>query len=559
MPLPASIHATVSQSLLGRVTRIFNNSAGDVLSETLQNSRRAGASRVDIDVKEIDDRSILVIRDDGSGIDDPAKILTLGDSGWDADIARREDPAGMGVFSLAGRHVEIRSRSTAADIGWSVVIPPEAWESGTPLAIGPDDIAAGTEIRIDMPEPWIRDLPAAVASAARHYPLPVTFGGEELKREDFLAGACRVEEWQGCRIGVFHDRTHLPAAYPRVNFHGLTVLCPMPGISEVKDGEKWHVRVDIIDAPALQLVLPARKEMVQNAAIEALREAAERAIYRTVALTGGHRLAHAQWQRARELGIDLPEAEPWLSGWIARTADGDGYYLGERIVDMPMILFPDAEAPLEQCAARVLGTGQALGGALVREVSAFEGYDWYDALPRISSLSFRVETSGSSLRYDSEFMLPDTVESGRVDSIQLEVAVSRSRQSKDDPVLHSLAADVLIAPDDSWSADLDQTVILLAPDSTITPNDLAHLLEAACFCAGDDVDNDSWHTQQRDFERRARQIANTLLLGEDAAILERIRDIAFDEIGWLIPEGRRLSMIAGSGKIDLAFVDAGSP
>ena len=79
MPLPASIHATVSQSLLGRVTRIFNNSAGDVLSETLQNSRRAGASRVDIDVKEVDDRSILVICDDGAGIDDPAQILPLGD------------------------------------------------------------------------------------------------------------------------------------------------------------------------------------------------------------------------------------------------------------------------------------------------------------------------------------------------------------------------------------------------------------------------------------------------------------------------------------------------
>lgn len=555
MSLPACIHASVSQSLLGRVTRIFNNSAGDILSETLQNSRRAGASRVDIEVNEVDGRSILIIRDDGSGIDDPAKILTLGDSGWDADLAHREDPAGMGVFSLAGRHVEIRSRSGANGAGWCVVIPPEAWESGALLAIESCDIEAGTEIRIDIPEAWICDLTAAVASAARYYPLPVTFQGDELRREDFLTGSCRIEEWQGCRIGVFHDRTCLPSAYPRINFHGLTVLCPMPGISEAKDGEKWHVRVDIVDAPALQLVLPARKEMVQNGALDALREVSERAIFRTIALMGGHRLAYAQWQRARELGVELPEAEAWLSAWLPRTADGDGYYTGERIEDAPMILFPDAEAALEQCAVRVLGAGLALGGALVREVSAFEGYGWYDALPRISSLSFRVETEGGSLRCDSETALPDTMESGHVGSIQLEVTVSPSPHGADDSVLHLLPAEVLVAPDDAWSADLDQTAILLAPDSTITPNDLAHLLEAACFCACDDVDNDSWHTQQRDFEMRARQVANTLLLGEDAAILERIRDIVSDEIGWLIPAGRQVSMIAGGGKIDLAFME----
>jgi hypothetical protein len=114
---------------------------------------------------------------------------------------------------------------------------------------------------------------------------------------------------------------------------------------------------------------------------------------------------------------------------------------------------------------------------------------------------------------------------------------------------------VLIAPDDGWSVDLDDTVILLSPDCAIAPNDLADLLEDACFCARDDVDDDSWSTQQRNFQMQARQIANALLLGEDAAILERIRDIVHDEIGWLIPAGRQVSMVAGAGCVDLAFVD----
>jgi hypothetical protein len=427
MSLPATIQTSVDQSLIGKVSRLFNNSASDVLNELLQNSRRAEANRVEIDVVDGDGGSILIVRDDGSGVDNPTKLVRLGDSGWGETIARREDPAGMGVFSLAGRHVEIRSHARGADKGWRVIIPPEAWETGVPLAIEPWEIDVGTEICIDMPEAWRTDLANAVTNAARHYPSPVLFRGEELKRTDFLAGAVRVEEWQGCRIGIFHDRGHIPSSYPRINFHGLTVSCPMPSISEVDASECWHVRVDIVDAPALQLVLPARKEMVQNAALARLREASERVIFRTIACAGCHRMAHAQWLRARELGIDLPEAEAWLSAWFPRNADGQGMPIGERVAGMPMVLFPDAEPPIEQCAARVLCGGEALGGALVRAVSEFEGYGWYDALPRISALSFRIETDGGTFLYEEGHTLPDTFQSGYVAAIALDVTVGPDR------------------------------------------------------------------------------------------------------------------------------------
>ncbi|RQW46139.1 ATP-binding protein [Novosphingobium sp. LASN5T] len=553
MSLPASIHASVSSALLGRVTRIFNNSVGDVLVETLQNARRAGANRVDIDVLEEGGRSLLVIRDDGTGIADPAKVLTLGDSGWDADTARREDPAGMGVFSLAGRHVEIRSRTALAEMGWRVEIPADAWESGVPLAIETCDVEPGTEIRIDMPDAWSRDLAAAAANAARHYPLPVRFRGEALKQVDFLAGACRIENWQGCRIGVFHDRNHLPASYPRINFHGLTVLCPLPSVTEVDGGECWHVRVDIRDAPALQLVLPARKEMVQNSALEALREAAEAAIYRALARAPGHRLAHAQWLRAQKLGIELPEAEAWLHGWFSRTADDNGIHHGERVVDRPMILFPDSEPAFEQCAGRAL-RGEVLGGTLVREQSAFAGYRWYDSLPRICSLSFVIGAGDSEVRYEESEATPPDLVSGQVASIMLDVAVSSSQDGTAKSVTYSLPVDVLILPEDGWSTDLDETVILLSPKCAIDPCDLADLLIDICFCACDDVDADSWETQQRNFQMRAGQIANALLLGEDAAILARIRDVIQEEIRWLIPLGRQVSMLAGGNGVELTFV-----
>lgn len=556
MSLPATIHTSVGQSMISRVTRFYNNSAHDALIELLQNSRRAGATRVDIDSFELSDRPVLIIRDNGSGIDDPAKLVTLGDSGWNGEIADREDPAGMGVFSLAGHRVEIRSFSTAANQGWSVVIAAEAWESGAPLAIEPCAIERGTEILIDMPSGWGDTLEAAVKKAAAYYPLQVFFQGEPCPRNDFLADVQRVETRNGCRIGVFRGPHYRSPSEGTINFHGLTVACPMPCVSEIGGDQCWHVRVDIVDAPALQLVLPARKEMVQNATLQELREAAEAAIYRTIAATGSHRLAHEQWLRAHALGVILPEAAPWLSTWLPRTADSDGIVLGERVAGVPMVLVPNEEPHIEQCAGRVLCNALPLGGVLVREEAGFEGYGWYDALARVSALAFSVESDAGICAYSGDTLLPEGTESGRVARIMLDVAVKSSRGAVGEHDRHSLPADVLIAPDEGWFADLDQTAILLPHDSSITPHELASLIEDACFSPGEDAGDDSWETQHSYFEKRARHVANNLLLGADAAILERIRDVIHDEVSWLVPEERRVAIVAERGKVTLSFVAA---
>src|SRR3546814_15371892 len=85
-------------------------------------------------VIDADGTAFLAIADDGAGIEDPSVILALGRSGWGDEIARRADPAGMGVFSLAGRDVEIRSCPRSTGEGWSIRIASGDWESGPPLA-----------------------------------------------------------------------------------------------------------------------------------------------------------------------------------------------------------------------------------------------------------------------------------------------------------------------------------------------------------------------------------------------------------------------------------------
>jgi hypothetical protein len=172
MTFPTMIHTAVSQSLLTRIGRFHNGGALDMLLETIQNGRRAGATRIDIALDTTDRGPVLRIRDDGHGIADPAKFLTLGDSGWDERIARSEDPAGMGVFSLAGRHVTVHSHAAELGAAWQTNITPDAWESGKLLDVIPSTLDKGTELHVDLPEAWKQQLELAVKDAARFCPKP---------------------------------------------------------------------------------------------------------------------------------------------------------------------------------------------------------------------------------------------------------------------------------------------------------------------------------------------------------------------------------------------------
>jgi len=555
MSFPTMIHTSVSQCIIGKVTRLWAGSVADTLHEVIQNGRRAGAKRIDIARIETDRGDVLRIRDDGCGIADPAKFLALGDSGWDETIAKSEDPAGMGVFSLAGHHVIARSHSAEIDAGWQVTIPPHAWQSGEPLDVIPSSLERGTEIEIDLPEAWARELEQAVQSAARFCPVPIWFSGNRQPQENFLHEAVRIEDWNGCRIGVFTDKYRLHRDEPSINFHGLTVPCRLPFVSDADGGRGWYAKVDIIDAPTLQLVLPARKEMVQGAPLDALREACEAVIFRTIAREGHHRLSYAHWLRAKALGVFLPEASPWLYAWTPRAADTTSVMFSDRVAGGPMILMSPEPPHIEQCVGRAIASGQPLGATPVHPIDDFAGYGWYDNLPRVLGCSFRIERSeGDIFDYAADGQVPPGLASGQVDAIAVEFAM-RETYDLDVPVeILALPVDTLIIPVDC-STDLEQVTILLSADCAIKPSELASLLEAACFYPDDDCDADSYYTQQAAFEMQARFAANLLLLGEDAAIIERVREAMREHVSWLIPRDRAVRLHAVNHLVEASFAD----
>ncbi|MDO7837029.1 ATP-binding protein [Sphingobium sp. HBC34] len=542
MPLPTVVHSQVDPAAITKVTRLFNNTLGSILTELIQNARRAGATTVDLDVAEADDRQWLVIADDGAGIADPAVILALGRSGWDEDIAAREDPAGMGVFSLAGRHVEIRSRPRAGGDAWRISIAPGDWETGGPIPVYRCDHRFGTEIRLPLQDDWAKSLEASANAAARYCPTPIRFNGAPLAQSDWLADALVTVETGGVRIGLYNGArsTHYQ---PRINFHGLTVPCALPSIDE-KD-RSWWARVDIIDAPALQLVLPARTEMVESAALEALRDLVRKTIFRHIASLGSHRLSFAQWTEARNLGIDLPEATALLRGWTPATSDLNSGREGSGLIPADnLVLMENFGAPLEQCAAFALARDGRLQGSLADPDDAMAGYGWYDALPRITALRFEIERDGARHLFDSETL--SGLECGTVDRLDLVVEIGGARTET-----LTVAAPVVIEYDDAHHWGFEEANVLLAARGAISPDELVDLLEASCFCASDDRDADSWETQNDRFLLDAREMATRLLLGDDAALVERLRAIIAYRAQWFVPEGRQFSAIIGRNAIDV--------
>ncbi len=65
-----------------------------LVSELLQNARRAGATQVTI-VHDATARRLTVI-DNGCGIEDFQRLLTFNESGWDEDTIRTEHAFGLG-------------------------------------------------------------------------------------------------------------------------------------------------------------------------------------------------------------------------------------------------------------------------------------------------------------------------------------------------------------------------------------------------------------------------------------------------------------------------------
>ena len=567
----ATIRARIHDSAIKRVTRTFAASIGEVFSETLQNSRRAGAMRVHVAVSGSDDNITVTVTDDGAGIADPAVLLSFGENGWSEDLVRREDAAGMGMLSLARRGCTVSSRPRAPSgdpaPGWRVELQPAHFLGEAEAEVHPADGAPwphGTAVtfRASGSEDAER-IRRAIEQAARHYPLPVMFedvpdtpaGGEPLDRRAFLDGALHVERWRGLVFGAFKDRWYgFGLNDPDVNFHGLTVSAQLPRVESVT-GECWTVGADIVDCPELELVLPARKEPVETPFLEEMREAARLAIYRAMAADPDPRPSFADRKRAHEADIDIAAPPPELLPWRPGLADVDDWReppKREPVGPDALLMACDPEPP----------EAQALWRAAERDGSAdrlfepdrrLEGYAWYDPIERIVHIHTEATVGRRPYALDSYPVpersgAPEAPLAQRPDSIRMSLTV---RPGSGVGRILDLDADVAFAGDAwSWVGD---ALPLVTAGSDIEPFQLMELLRAAFFSASDDSDADSWERQRDVFEQEALHIATRLLVSDDAARRSSIADAVTRELFWLIPHDRGAEISVRDRKVTVTL------
>ena len=562
------IRARIHPRALDHVPMFFDAAVPTIFIELIQNARRAGASQVDISIEPADssvghETAKVTLQDNGDGIADPSAVLSFGQSAWDKDLVRRERAAGMGFACLARRRCSISSRAQTPgsqhDLGWRMRLEPEHFLGKTAATAATDNTApspCGTCVTFNVTES-LNALRLAVAAASRYAPLRVSLNGTELSRHDFLDAALHRAEWNGVRLGVFKRRPPLYKV-PNLNFHGVTLDVHLPHVESL-DGETWTVRADVVDCDEFELALPARKEAIENAFLQELRDEARLAIYRAMASADPPpRFAYEDREWAANAGIDLPEPPVALRRWQPRAADVHEWRGDTELVPLgpdSIIVEYDADPPATQTLYRTARRAK-LAPNLFEADRRLAGYAWYDELPRLTDVNTHIEIDGATYterelrrqfraaRYGDDAFDPRDWATRIVTT----VSVARPDGTQD---TNRYLADIALL-DKEFDLLSDPPPVITA-GSDISAEELAQLLRRAYFCPSDDSEADSYESQSQRFDDAALHVALKHVAPAEEAVRTAIAQVVRREIQPLIPMDRHATITVSGDRIDITF------
>jgi hypothetical protein len=397
-----TIRARVGAGMLDKADRLFRNDDKGTFIELLQNSRRAGATLVEVTINEIPKSPVVCavsVQDNGRGIGDFTKLLTLWESGWGESTKEAEDPAGIGFYSLCRSDVEVFSGN------WYCSITPAAFLGKTAATVvRREETTPGTRLCF-IRSSSLNALKAALLDAAMFYPVEVTLNGQALPRYDFLEGAVHRQVIDGVEVGFAMQFTH-GVRHPEVNwnFYGARLreefpefrgVIPPPG-REHDDPLSLHVRFNVLETGRIKLQLPDRRTVIQDEFFHAFCRKVRTAGYRWFQTQERHLLSFKHWREAKELGVFLPEAVRQLATWA--NLSRDEYSEPMFGVDEPQfldesqcVLLVSSDVANAHALQGAVNSGAKLDYALYRERGEFTGYRWYDELPRLTEIDVAID------------------------------------------------------------------------------------------------------------------------------------------------------------------------
>jgi hypothetical protein len=148
-----------------------------LVSELLQNARRAGARHIELNHDAAS--QVLIVRDNGCGITDFQKLLSFHESGWDGVIRDEEHPFGIGFSKClyAANRCIVTSGNMTVDIDTAQALNKASFEVVTS---GGHEAILGTQVElhgVDLP-----DLPTRIENLCLGFPIDVLFNGKPLQR-----------------------------------------------------------------------------------------------------------------------------------------------------------------------------------------------------------------------------------------------------------------------------------------------------------------------------------------------------------------------------------------
>ena len=557
-----AIRAHIVEEAIDKMASLFDASLETQARELIQNARRAGATQLDVEIIA-DERTVdeytTEVRDDGHGIADPQILLSFGRSAWGNPV-ERERPAGLGMLSLARERVHIKSTHTGADgsrSAFGVELTPEHFTGASAASV--NTVAprehTGTSVRWRSSGDPLRAA-GIWHGEGRHVDLEVRINGEAVERKPFLDKALRTSERAGARIGVYREsRTRDDGCW-----FGATLRLTLPSI-DTADGTRWSARADVSGyTEGIELVLPARREGVENDALRELRAAVRVEIVEAIATIAqgekhSSRLRHADWSSANAAGIAIAQPEPALvpydfetaieedrsGGWVP-GADAEPWTAVANPPDQGWIIEDWHRTGLRTGIAQMIGMRDAGYYALPplwREACGYEGYAWYDAMPRLAGVEGFLCNDSERTAIETLYKEP-TFKGGRADG-EIELTMTLESGPDRTRTTHTVNVPAALPMEPAtWANGADPAIAQYAKIDSV---EIELLLDAAYLSYSEDTEeHGSSEAQAIAFEDLARASATRAIGGAQLALSERIERIAEREIGPLLKRGEQVSM-----------------
>ena len=556
-----TVRARVAQGAVQRVTSFYDASIASILGEIYQNARRSSASHVRVDIDPV--KMTATVTDDGKGIRNPEAVLSFGRSDWDGTV-EDEHPAGMGLYSLSRRGATISSRTATPDGGWRAELRPEHFRGEAPATVEPLGPSGPVGTTVTFPITKKDDAEATAHKQATYMPLNMTVCGTPVSHKRFmkvppLAG---IVEDDDLAFGIQHhkhcpDRNGPTRQDLVINFHGHIVAdrnIDAPVVTSL-DGW-WRAVVEVKRCPELELVLPAREKLIANDYVPTLLERMEDAIYEIIEQSGRPQsLFFTHAQRAKELGHDIETRDDMLVKWACVPADPGwhGYpetttgrippdtLIVDRSLNAAQRTMLDRALLCEKIDLREAGrsTDAATHNRLFAETHGFNGFDWYDRIPRIVDLQVEFEDNSAISK-----PAPNDTRSRLADKVWIVLSVERSDGAGETAETIRLETDMAL--NCNRVAEFASGVGLVLSRNLRTDRaGIAHAVSRALFVTSDNCDA-SWSTQEQEFSDDLDLEMTTLLDGADAGLESAIRNALYGLPE--VPAGTNVHLTAEDGR-----------